>query len=275
MPPPGEIPPSQIPDSGQIAGLHWESHGPQDGQPLILSAGLGGSGGYWLPNVPALVEAGYRVILYDHRGTGRSDRALPDVVTVDDLADDMLALIDGLGLPSAHVMGHAAGGVAGLALALKAPERIDRLVVVNGWARPDPHFVRCFDARLAILHGAGAEAYLKAQPIFLFPATWISQNHARLEEETRHHLAHFPGAATMEKRIAALRAFDIGYRLGDISTPLLALASKDDMLVPYTASSFANAVPGGAQALMDWGGHACNITDPKTFIHLVSAFLRS
>ncbi|WP_336963155.1 pyrimidine utilization protein D [Sphingobium aquiterrae] len=268
-------PGGQTPIDQLIAGLHWESHGPQDGVPLILSAGLGGSGRYWLPNVPALVEAGYRVILYDHRGTGRSDRALPDVVTVDDLADDMLALMDGLGLPSAHIMGHAAGGVAGLALALKAPERIDRLVVVNGWARPDPHFARCFDARLAILHGAGAEAYLKAQPIFLFPATWISQHHEQLEEETRHHLAHFPGAATMEKRIAALRAFDIGYRLGDIGVPLLALAAKDDMLVPYTASHFVKEVPGAVQALMNWGGHACNLTDPQAFTRLVSDFLRS
>jgi aminoacrylate hydrolase len=259
----------------ETMGLYWESHGPEGGTPILLSAGLGGSGSYWLPNIPALTGAGYRVILYDHRGTGRSDRTLPDVVTVDDMADDMVAVLDGAGLPRAHVIGHAAGGVAGLALALRAPDRIDRLVVVNGWARPDPHFARCFDARLAILRGAGAEAYLKAQPIFLFPATWISENHARLEEETAHHLAHFPGAATMEKRIAALRAFDIGDRLRDIAVPLLTLAARDDMLVPYTASFFSDRVPGAAGALMDWGGHACNITDPDRFHLLLLDFLGS
>lgn len=59
----------------EAAGLYYEEHG--SGPPLILSAGLGGSGNYWLPNLPALAER-YRVILYDHRGTGRSDRALPD-----------------------------------------------------------------------------------------------------------------------------------------------------------------------------------------------------
>jgi aminoacrylate hydrolase len=257
------------------AGLYWESHGAKDDPPIILSAGLGGSGNYWLPNVPALTEAGYRIILYDHRGTGRSDRSLPDVVTVDQMADDMLTLMDAIGLPKAHIMGHAAGGIAGLALALKAPERIDRLIVVNGWARPDPHFARCFDARLAILRGAGAEAYLKAQPIFLFPATWISENHERLEEETHHHLAHFPGAETMEKRIAALHAFDISDRLNAIAVPLLTLAAKDDMLVPYTASAFSDHIPGANSALMDWGGHACNLTDPDTFHRLVLDFLRS
>lgn len=257
------------------AGLYWESHGPEDGAPLILSAGLGGSGSYWLPNVPALVEAGYRIILYDHRGTGRSDRALPDAVTVDDLADDITLLMNGIGLAKAHIMGHAAGGVAGLALAFRLPERIDRLIVVNGWARLDPHFARCFDARLAILRGAGPEAYLRAQPIFLFPATWISENDARLEEETRHHLAAFPGAETMEKRIAALRAFDIADRLGNIDVPLMTLAAKDDMLVPYTASFFSDDIPGAVGALMDWGGHACNITDPDLFHRIVVDFLRS
>ena len=95
------------------AGLYYEVHGPEDAPPLILSSGLGGSANYWKPNIPAVAEH-YRVIAYYHRGTGRSDRALPDVVTVDHFADDILLLMDALGIPKAHIIGHAAGGVAGL-----------------------------------------------------------------------------------------------------------------------------------------------------------------
>jgi aminoacrylate hydrolase len=256
-----------------IDGLHWEEHGA--GPPLILSAGLGGSGSYWLPNLPALAEH-HRVILYDHRGTGRSDRALPEVVTVEQMGDDILALIDGLGLERAAVMGHAAGGVAGLALALKSPERIDRLVVVNGWTSPDPHFLRCFDARLALLRNSGAEAYLRAQPIFLFPANWISQHSAELDAELPQQLANFAGAVTYEKRIAALAAFDIADRLAEIRTPTLALAAADDMLVPSNRSrQLAEGIGGARLATMDWGGHACNVTDPATFNRTVLDFLRS
>lgn len=261
-----------------VAGLYHEIHGPTDdgdagAPPLILSAGLGGSGSYWMPNLPALA-ARRRVILYDHRGTGRSDRALPDRVSVDDMADDMITLMDGLGLERACVMGHAAGGIAGLAMAHKAPHRVEKLIIVNGWSRPDPHFARCFDARLALLRGSGPRAYLAAQPLFLFPATWISENSARLDAETEGHLAHFPGAQTMEKRIAALRAFDMNARLGGIATPVLALASADDMLVPFTCSQqLANGLPNGALALMAWGGHACNITDPDRFERIALAFL--
>ncbi len=257
----------------EAAGLYYETHGRNDAPPLILSSGLGGSANYWKPNIPALAEH-YRVIAYDHRGTGRSDRALPDVVTVDDFADDILALLDALDIPKAHVIGHAAGGVAGLALALKAPERLDRLVVVNGWAKADPHFLRCFEARLNLLRHSGVEAFLRAQPIFLYPANWISEYSAALDAELVHQLSDFPGVVTMEKRIAALAAFDITGGIGDLPPRMMTLAAKDDMLVPVTASHKFREVP-GCQAAEMLGGHACNVTDPETFNFLALDFLRS
>ena len=258
----------------EAAGLYYEVHGREDRDPLILSSGLGGSADYWQANLRALAEH-FRVIVYDHRGTGRSDRALPETVTVGDLADDIAALLDELGVARAHVMGHAAGGVAGLALALRKPQRLRKLVVVNGWASPDPHFLRCFAVRLALLRDSGAEAYLRAQPIFLYPATWISEHSAALDAELPHQFATFPGRETMEKRIAALAAFDVAGDLERLAVPMLALAAKDDMLVPYTASEAFEDAPYAATAWMGWGGHACNVTDPGTFNLLVLDYLRS
>lgn len=258
----------------EAAGLYYEVHGADDAPPLILSSGLGGSADYWKPNLRAMA-AHFRVIVYDHRGTGRSDRRLPETVTVDEFADDIAAVLDALGIARAHVMGHAAGGVAGLALALRSPQRVRKLVVINGWVRPDPHFLRCFAARRALLQDSGPEAYLRAQPIFLYPATWISENDAALDAELPHQLAAFPGRAIMEKRIAALAAFDVAGELERLAVPVLALAAKDDMLVPYTASTAFEDAPNAATAWMGWGGHACNVTDPGTFNLLVLDFLRS
>lgn len=255
------------------AGLYYETHGPDDAPPLILSAGLGGSATYWKPNIPALAEH-HRVIAYDHRGTGRSDRALPETVTVEDFACDILALMDALDLPRATIVGHAAGGVAGLALALIAPDRVDKLVVVNGWASPDPHFLRCFAARFALLRDSGAEAYLRAQPLFLYPPNWISANDALLEAELPEQLAHFPGAATMAKRIAALARFDVADRLRDIHRPVLVVVSEDDMLVPSNAGvALANALPIAGFCRAEHGGHAVNVVDPAAFNSFVLAWL--
>lgn len=259
----------------EAAGLYYELHGPQDAPPLILSSGLGGSANYWAPNLPALAER-HRVLVYDHRGTGRSDRTLPDIVTIDDFADDMLALMDALGWERTHIIGHAAGGVAGLALALKAPERLDKLVVVNGWVKADPHFLRCFEARLNLLRHSGVEAFLRAQPIFLYPADWISAHTAELDAELPHQSAGFPGIATMEKRIAALAAFDVTGRLAALSDKVFVLVAEDDMLVPSSAGGRLYAeLSSRWMESMPSGGHACNVTDPDTFNHLVLDFLRS
>jgi aminoacrylate hydrolase len=255
------------------AGLWYEWHGPEDGEVLILSPGLGGSANYWQPNLAALA-ARYRLLLYDHRGTGRSDRALPPRVSVEDFAEDILLLMDAFGLVRISFMGHAAGGVAGLALALKVPERLDRLVVVNGWASPDPHFLRCFEARLALLRDSGPEAYLRAQPIFLYPADWSSEHDAELDAELPAQMAHFPGAEAIGKRVAALAAFDIADRLGEIALPVLVIGAKDDMLVPPRAAvALADGLPNAALGMPDFGGHACNVTYPDSFNAFVLGWL--
>ncbi|MDB5678919.1 pyrimidine utilization protein D [Sphingomonas bacterium] len=254
-------------------GLYYEEHG--SGPPLILSAGLGGSGGYWAPNLTALAEH-RRVIAYDHRGTGRSDPAIPNPTSIDDMARDVIALMDGVDIDRADLMGHALGGIIGLALARLAPERLNKLVVINGWAKTEPFTLRCFDARLHILNAGGPQAYLQAQPIFLFPAAWIAKNGDRLARETEVHAAHFQGEVKLMKRIAAIETFDASEWIGSLTTPTLALASRDDMLVPYTASeNLAAANDNISLSLMPWGGHACNVTDPDTFNRIVLDFLRS
>lgn len=257
----------------QAAGLHYEWHGPEDGEVLILSAGLGGSGAYWLPNI-AVFAARYRVLLYDHRGTGRSDRALPDAVSIEDMAADLRALMDALGIGRAHILGHALGGMIGLALARAAPERVDRLILVNSWAVLDPYTARCFDTRLALLRGSGPEAYLRAQPIFLFPPDWISAFSDRLDAEAAEQLAHFPGIATVEKRIAALRAWHPGESLRAVQTPVLVLATADDALVPpHCARELCALLPNATHSLQQGGGHASNITEPGDFYDRVLPWL--
>ena len=256
-----------------IAGLYVETHGPADGEAVILSAGLGGSGAYWLPQVEALARR-YRVILYDHRGTARSDRKLPPGHSVEQMADDVIAVLDGLGIASAHMVGHALGGHIGLALALKAPERLKSLVAVNGWARLEAHTARCFETRLSLLRDSGKDAFIKATPLFLYPAAWMAARPKRLAEEEKHQRMAFPGVETTEARIDAVRAFDIQDRLGEIKTPVLSLAAEDDLLSPWTAAeALARGLPNGTFALMPRGGHACNVTEPEAFNPFLLAWL--
>jgi aminoacrylate hydrolase len=263
-------------DGTTVGGLHVRRFGDPRHPAVLFSAGLGGSGSYWSPQVAALA-AEHHVLLYDHRGTGLSDRTpLPLPYSVAHLADDMAIVLDGLGIARAHVVGHAAGGVAALELALAAPDRVASVTVVNGWALAGPHFLRCLEIRRAIHAAGGADAYLKAQPPFLYPAAWIDRNLDRLDRERALHAAHFQSAATLDARIAALGAFDGRDRLPTVTTPTLLVVSADDQLVPPTATAeLAAALPHATVARMAWGGHAANVTDPAAFDAILGGFLRA
>ncbi len=246
-------------------GLVWDDHGPADAPALILSAGLSGSAAYWQPNLAALA-ARHRVIAYDHRGTGRYSRDVPGDLTIAAMAADLALLIRETGVERPTLIGHAIGGMIGLAAALANPDLLGRLVVINGWARLDPHTARSFDTRLSLLRDSGIRAYLHAQPLFLYPAPWISDHHARLADEEEAGIAHFPGAEAIQRRIAAARRFDIVDRLPDIAVPTLLVASDDDMLVPHGCSDLmAKGLPDAQIARMASGGHACNVTRADHF----------
>jgi aminoacrylate hydrolase len=260
----------------EAAGLYYETHGDPHAPTLILSSGLGGSAGYWAPNVPELATR-FHVIAYDHRGTGRSDRALPDA-SVGAMARDVLALMDALGVENADVIGHALGGHVALELARIAPQRTGRLVVINGWASLDPQTARCFYVRLTLLRSAGARAYLQAQPLFLFPATWLSERDAAITAEQETQLAHWPGDATIEARVAAVAAFDALEWLGDLASRVLFVCAEDDLLVPWTCSARMAKLLGPDFAQVErfsHGGHACNVTQVERFDRAALTFLES
>lgn len=263
-------------ETGRADGVYFEVHsnGPDDRRDLvILSAGLGGSGTFFVPQMAALT-ARFRVVLYDHRGTGRSDHALPLPYAVSDMSRDISAIIAALGEEAVHTVGHAAGGLAGLQLALDSPAQVLSLTVVNGWSRPDPHIARCFRTRISLLNDSGPEAYVHAQPLFLYPADWISENAARLAEEEVHHLTGFQGRENMLARINALLAFDIDDRLGRIACPVLVSASADDMLVPALCSRrLAERLTNAVLDVRPWGGHAFTATAPDAFNAALIAFL--
>ncbi|WP_279482471.1 pyrimidine utilization protein D [Aureimonas sp. SK2] len=252
--------------------LHHEVRGRDgtDAPTLILSSGLGGASAYWAPQITALAEH-FRVVTYDHRGTNRSGGAGQDTIAA--MADDVLAVAAAVGATRFHFMGHALGGLIGLDLALRPASPVESLVLVNAWGRADPHSGRCFDTRITLLEAAGVEAFVRAQPLFLYPAVWMAENGERLEAEIAHGIAHFQGRDNVLSRIAALRAFDAEARLGAVAVPTLVVAAKDDLLVPYTRSlALAEAIPQAVLALSDHGGHAVNITEPAWFDGVVQSF---
>jgi aminoacrylate hydrolase len=255
--------------------MYHEIHGRTDAAAptILLCSGLGGAAHYWAPQIPALAKD-FRVIAYDQTGTGRSPGTLPPGYAIADMAAEVAALLDHLSIKQTHFIGHALGGLVGLQLAVDRPRLIDRLVLVNAWAKTHAHTIRCFTVRKSLLLNTGVAAYVQAQPLFLYPARWLADRQEWLAEQDAVGIAHFPPVETVLHRIEAIEAFDLTNKIPAITAPTLLIATRDDVLVPCSCSiALADQLPHVQLELLDHGGHACNITDPAGFNAIVAAFL--
>ncbi|GGF85981.1 pyrimidine utilization protein D [Alteromonas lipolytica] len=242
--------------------FEWHGSANPNAPVVVCSSGLGGAAQFWSPQLKAL-SADYRVLLYDHKGTGRSPAPLPDDYTIAQMAEELLSLLVSLAVSRCHFIGHALGGLVGLRMAYVKPSLFDSLILINAWASANPHTLRCFAIRKSILANCEASVFLKMQSLLLYPPDYIAEHADLLEQEEARHEAHFPDKTNLLARISALSMFDMQAQLPEINTPILVLANKDDALVPWQQSKvLADGLPHGQLHLCDYGGHASTVTTP-------------
>jgi aminoacrylate hydrolase len=250
--------------------LHYEATG--EGPPLLLVPGLGGVGSFWRHQVAAFA-GDFRVIVHDHRGCGRSSRSRI-AYSVEQMADDVLRLMDALGIAAAHLVGHSTGGAIGQVIAEDRPERLKRLVLGATWAGPDPYLRRSFTARRELLRLGGVASYWRASLLLLRPPYWIAANEAALEAEEARLLADPPDAEILDSRIDALLRFDRRARMGEIRAPTLVVAAADDMVTPpYLSAELAQGIPSTKLVTLPQGGHYVPMIEPAAYNVVVGGFL--
>jgi aminoacrylate hydrolase len=254
------------------ADIYYEEHG--KGEPLMLVSGLGGTAAYWKANLPAL-SSRYRVIVHDHRGAGQSTHSRIKY-TVDQMTQDTVRLMDQLEIDSAHVVGHSTGGAIGQTMAIAHPKRLKKLVLFATWTKADFFFRHLFSVRRDVLTKIGAEAYVKAGTLFLFPPWWIQKNEKMLAEREALTVENFPPVEVVASRIDGIVAFDRSAELGRIRTPTLVLCAKDDAITPaYFSEELAKQIPGAKLQILPDGGHCASEAVPESFNKAVLDFLGS
>ena len=120
--------------------MHVVEAGPPDGDPVLVLHGWPQNWYQWRHQIPALADAGFRVIAPDLRGYGQSE-APPGGYDKENMATDVLNLMDVMGLQRVKLVGHDWGGWIGIILCTRAPERIERYVALNIphlWAKTNP-----------------------------------------------------------------------------------------------------------------------------------------
>jgi aminoacrylate hydrolase len=251
--------------------LHYEEHG--TGEPLLLVPGLGGVGASFFKQIPEFAKH-YRVIVHDHRGCGQSDKPIIQY-SVEQMAQDVLKLIDALKIERAHFLGHSTGGAIGQILAIEAPQRLTKLVLSSTWTHCDGFFARVFEGRHALLKLAGPMAYLRATTAMLYPAWWVAQNEKLINDTEAQQAAAFPPAEVVLSRIEAIMRFDRRKQLGRIRTPTLISVAADDNVTPaYFTDALVRAIPGAKQKVFDSGGHLLYHVIERQYNQAILEFLK-
>ena len=253
--------------------LNYEITG--EGDPLLLVMGTSGAIGLW-GELVARLSGHYRVIAYDNRGLGGSERG-EGAISVASLAEDASALLEALEVPQAHVMGWSLGSAIAQELALAHPEQVASAVMYATWARADgfqravlsalrlPYAVRDMESALAV-------AGIAFSPQLL--------DHPDLPQMLGAMLPAFPQddaqmQVTVEQWDADL-AHDSLDRLGGITAPTLVLVGEQDLLTPpWQAKKVADAIPGAQYELVTGPGssHGMHIERPDDLLRIVLAFL--
>ena len=243
-----------------------------DGHPLIFVSGLGGVGRYWEPQLKAF-GARYRVVTYDQRGTGGSDKTQRRF-SVDQMTAELVGLMDALGFERAHIVGLSTGGAIGQTLAIEYPQRIARLVAVSTWTHCDPWFRRLFEARRAMYQQAGSELHAMFHPLWLYPPDYVNAHDTEIDEERRKAVAGTPPVEVSVGRIDAIMGFDRRKDLHRIKAPTLIVAADNDYITPcYYAEALGKAIAGSRLVIMKGGGHSLTKTRPEEFNRLALDFL--
>ena len=237
--------------------------------PLVLGSSLGTTWELWDAQLPSLVED-FRVVRYDHPGHGRSP--IPDAsLTIESLAEGVVELIDALDLERVSFCGLSLGGMVGMALALRAPERVDRLVLCCTAAHLGP--VEGWYERAEVVRARGTSAIAGA-----VLGRWFTQ---RFREESPVTIARFremlegTPAEGYAACCEAIARWDARSDVSAIRAPTLVISGDDDVAAPPQDGAFlAGSISGAELTVIPHCAHLANVEQPALFTRALLGHLR-
>jgi pimeloyl-ACP methyl ester carboxylesterase len=256
-------PPGQYADLPGVRLWYVDSGG--TGDPVVLLHPITGTNEVWAPNVGALAAAGYRVIAYDRRGSGKSivdaSESQPG-----NSADDLHALAEHLRLPPFHLVGVAGGGFVALDCAAAYPRRLKTLIVgasTGSFAEP---VMRDFTTRITMPgFNLLPAAYRELGPSYRGEHPEGVARWGAIEEHARQ-----PGT-----RLQPLRTPNTFEKISRITARTLVLASEADLYAPPALMKiWARHLPHAEWTTVPEAGHAIAWERPEVFNAYVIGFLQ-
>lgn len=247
-----------------------EGDGPET---VVLVNGLADDLESWGYQTPALVEAGFRVLTFDNRGVGESDKP-EGPYTTKLFAEDTKALVDSLGLADFHLLGVSMGGMIVQEYALAYPGDIRSLIPACTYAAPGPFCSRMFALWEEMAPVMGLKSVMQDVTLWAFTQEFF--------ETRQDELAEFEeGMATLTMpidaylaQLSSIQTHDATARLGEIRVPTTVIAGENDILIPVELSRRLHQGIAGSDWVTVRGGHACVWEHPDSFNEAVISHVR-
>lgn len=251
------------------AQLYYDIVG--EGPPLVIAAGQGTGPQARQPLTDGLARQ-HTVLSYDPRGTGRSE-PVPQGQSMEELAQDVLALMDAAKFEKARVLGISTGTGKATVLAALYPERVERLVLAAPWTHGDPALHILQNLRKAAARSLPPDLYVHFNALLLYDPAYRRAHAGRFAELASRALGQ--DAEGMAARLDAILRFDARPLYGRISCPTLICGARDDLVMPlWFAQDAASAIPGARLVVFEEGGHMFVDTRTDAFLQHVLPFLR-
>lgn len=257
--------------------LAWEAHGA--GAPIVFSCGYSTTRENFRPLVDPLVAAGFRVVLWDYRGHGESDAPSdPAAYSFDRVIDDLARVLDAASPGEPAVLaGFSFGGALSLHFALRRPERVRALVLIDtgpGFKNPEAQERWLAQVeRIAVnVETKGLESFVASRAA----ATAIGRR------------PELPAAVRAARAIAAMQPHGVAHfgrrvsgpvpacidELASIAKPALVLVGAEDEAYLRAADVMAARIPGAEKVVIPGAGHVTTIEEPEAVTAAILDFLR-
>jgi 3-oxoadipate enol-lactonase len=250
--------------------LFYEFHGPEDGELLILNNGVFMNTTSWAFQLPDMIRR-HRVLTYDMRGQGQSDHPQGEY-SLDLHADDLVALMDGLHLGKAHMVGTSYGGELNLVMGIQHPERCHSLVIIASVPHSDPLLVAMIERwRLAAQLGDGPMFFRLIYADTYSEAFLVNQPGLIPLAEQRYATLDLPAA---ERLIRSFQAFNVTQDLGKMRVPTCIVSAECDILKPRRYGEIMHrAIAGSEFHLIPDAGHVVVLEKAAEVNTIILGFL--
>jgi 3-oxoadipate enol-lactonase len=250
--------------------MHYTLNGPASAPVVTLSHSLATHLGMWEPQVAALA-ARYRVLRYDTRGHGGTD-APGGPYSLDQLAEDAVALLRALGIERTHFVGLSMGGMIGQVLALSHPKMLRSLVLCDTSSRVPPEARPMWEERIRTTEREGMDPHVEPTTARWFTAPFAAK-HPEIVEPVRAMIRQTKPQGYVGC-CHAIKALDLTDRLSAISVPTLIVVGEEDPGTPVAASrTIHERIKGSELVILKFASHLSNVEQPEAFTKALLDFL--